>query len=216
MRMMFAATLGAASVVLLASCSDTDTQGPVATGDAADQTPMLWLAANPNSTNWQSYVETAIDTYGSALMTATPGDIGDWCPSFADQSPAERKAFWSFLMSSLMKYESNYDPAVTYTEPFNDAQGNRVVSRGVLQLSKESANGYRCGIDDPQELHDPQTNLTCAVRIMNRWVERDAVIQDRTLTRQWRGLARYWSPFRRSQQRSVMQDQVSASSYCKA
>lgn len=177
-------------------------------------TAMLWLAANPESQSWTAFATNAIDAHGNALLSSTPTDILDWCPAYEQHSTEQRKNFWAYLMSSLMKYESDYDPSVTYTEPFEDASGNRVVSRGLLQISIESANGYGCGIKDPKELHDPKTNLSCSVRIMNRWVERDNVVQSKTITRSWHGLARYWSPFRRSNQRSAMQAQVRSSSYC--
>lgn len=214
MQPFFPRTLSFVLIVGLAACSQTEA-ADVDVGAERRSTPMLWLAANPDSQSWEASVTSAIDEYGSSLLSSTPDDIADWCPTYGQHSDEERKAFWSYLMSSLMRYESNYDPSVTYTEPFNDASGNRVVSRGPLQLSIESANGYGCGISDPRELHDPQTNLSCSVRIMNRWIERDSVIQSRTATGNWRGLARYWSPFRRSSQRSAMQAQVRASSYCK-
>ncbi|MCY0095061.1 hypothetical protein [Hoeflea ulvae] len=177
-------------------------------------TKMLWLDANPESSPWEKFATEAMKQHGGALLNSTPKDISNWCPAYDRQSSEQRQAFWAFLMSSLMKYESNYDPSVTYTEPFEDASGNKVVSRGLLQLSIESSNGYGCGIADAKELHDPQINLSCSIRIMDRWIERDGVIAARTTAGKWRGMARYWSPFRRSQQRSAMQAQVSASSYC--
>lgn len=200
-------------VGVLASCGETGPNGRE--DDPSSSSPMLWLAENPRSGPWASFAMDAMDQHGPDLLNSTPADIGEWCPDYRNQSEDERKAFWTYLMSSLMRYESDYDPSVTFTEPFDDAAGNRVISRGLLQLSIESANGYGCGIVDANELHDPETNLSCSARIMNRWIERDNVIQSRTLTGRWRGLARYWSPFRRSEARDAMQAQVSRSSYCR-
>jgi hypothetical protein len=117
-------------------------------------------------------------------------------------------------MSALTRFESNFDPSVEFTEPniFN-AQGNRVISRGLLQISRESANGYGCGIANEQQLHDPATNLACAVRIMNRLVPRDDVIG--STASPWRGMAAYWSPFRRPDRRTDMQQWTSAQTYCR-
>lgn len=213
MRISAQMLLPAGLCVALAACNTTiDQPDPVASRSVS--TPMLWLTKNPDSQDWKDFVSDAIDRHGAALMTKAPADIAAWCPQYADQSPAKRKAFWAYLMSSLMRFESNYNPSVTYTEPFSDSAGNRVISRGLLQISIESANGYGCEIRNAQELNDPQTNLTCAVRIMNRWIERDGVIHARNTAGQWRGLARYWSPFRRAHQRAVMQAEVSASSFC--
>ena len=167
------------------------------------------------SEGWQAFVEEAIDLHGDSLRTSTPSDIANWCPAFAGQTPEERKAFWSYLMSSLMKFESNYDTTVSFQESFNDRFGNPVISRGLLQLSKESANGYGCGIGDPKELHDPKTNLQCSVRIMNRWLDRDGAIVRKTAPNKWRGFARYWSPFRSKSKLKTMQQQVADSSYCR-
>ena len=200
-------------MLVVSACHHIDDQIEDVSHSAAG-TPMRWIAANSSSGAWQNHVEEAIERYGAALLSVTPRDIEEWCPSFAEQDKEERKAFWAYLMSSLMKYESNYDPSVTYLEPFRDANGKRVVSRGLLQLSKESSNGYGCGIVDPQELHNPKTNLVCAVRIMNRWIERDKAIQFKTSANKWHGLARYWSPFRNVQKRRVMQSQIRNSSYC--
>ncbi|WP_373353349.1 hypothetical protein [Pseudoroseicyclus sp. CXY001] len=181
---------------------------------ATPGTPMLWLARNAESGDWFSFAAEAISDHGGALLSSTPADIGAWCPAYSGQSPEERTAFWAFLMSSLMRFESNYDPTTSYTEPFDDAAGNRVVSRGLLQLSIESANGYGCGIGEAEELHDPRTNLSCAVRIMDRWVGGDGVISGQTASGSWRGMARYWSPFRRADALGTMRGEVSASSYC--
>ncbi|QCO56291.1 hypothetical protein EOK75_11455 [Pseudorhodobacter turbinis] len=200
---------------MLTACQNADVSDSRADPISAS-TPMLWLSANSESQPWEGFVTGAINDYGASLVNSNPEDIGDWCPAYEHQSSEQRRAFWAFLMSSLMKYESNYDPSVTYTEPFEDASGNSVISRGLLQLSIESSNGYGCGIVDANELHDPKDNLSCSIRIMDRWIGRDNVIESRTTTGEWRGMARYWSPFRRSQQRGAMQAQVSASSYCQS
>ena len=127
-------------MVGFAACSQAETTSVDASAERGS-TAMLWLAANPDSQSWKGFVSSAIDQYGSSLLSSTPKDIAEWCPTYRQHSDDERKAFWSYLMPSLMRYESNYDPSVTYTEPFNDASGNRVLSRGPLQLSIESANG---------------------------------------------------------------------------
>jgi soluble lytic murein transglycosylase-like protein len=145
---------------------------------------------------------TAIENVGSGLLTKTPQDVQGYCPSYDDLNQAQRRTFWVYLLSRLARFESNHDLSVSYTESFNDAQGNRVISRGLLQVSKESANGYGCGIGDATELHDPETNIRCGVRILNRWVaERDRVIAARTNS-QWRGAVRYWRPFRSDSRRA--------------
>ena len=148
--------------------------------------------------NWSAATFLAIDAHGGALLTKKPGDWAKWCAKDWSQLSREDKAeFYVGLISSLARFESSFNPKATYKENFRDGHGDFVISRGLLQISKESANLYGCGIEKAEELHDPSTNLTCGVRILSRWVERDGVIQGGG-TGAWRGAARYWSPFRKA------------------
>jgi len=63
-----------------------------------------------------------------------------------------------------------------YRERFTDVKGAQVVSRGLLQISIESSQGYQCGINDAQQLHSAEQNIRCAARILNKWVARDQSI----------------------------------------
>ena len=184
--------------------------GAVAT-DATSATSHGWTA------RWDTKAEgaawTALHDHGAALVASTPGDIDAYCPTYREAGVSARTAFWVGLMSTLAKYESNYDPTVKFTEPFADSTGQPVVSRGLLQISRESANGYGCGIGNAEELHDPQTNLSCAVRILNKLVVRDGVIAAKVGTK-WQGASAYWSPFRRADSLADMKSWVGAQDYC--
>lgn len=130
-----------------------------------------------------------------ALADRVPDDIASFCPNYQALPPPSRRRFWVLLLSAMAHEESRCDPTVAFQESFRDAQGDLVVSRGLLQLSIESANGYGCGFGAPEELHDPARNLRCGVRIMVRWLDRDRVIGARS-RRTWLGGARYWSTLR--------------------
>lgn len=204
--------------LLCAGCLVGLLAGCVTSGNGNDTNtafPMLW-DGKPGSTNWTAISFSAIDRHGPALYSTKPSDITAWCPAYLSQTKKERRAFWAYLMSALMRYESNYDPTKTYEENFTDSTGAKVISRGLLQLSIESANGYRCGIQDAKELYDPKTNLQCSVRIMNKWIGQDQVIAATNSAKKWRGLARYWSPFRRASQREAMQRKTRELPYCKS
>ena len=99
-------------------------------------------------------------------------------------------------ISIMAKYESSFNPAEKYTESFADASGVKVVSRGLLQLSQESANqkAYGCKITDPKQLHDPKINLECSVKIAVKWINQDGVFFGGDKL----GLGRYWSVGRKS------------------
>lgn len=100
------------------------------------------------------------------------------------------------LISKMAQYESSFKPDTTYKEGFNDAKGRPVISRGLLQLSIESANqsAYACGIKEAQELHDPEVNLKCAAKIVAYWAKKDGVL----IGQPKKGCARYWSVCRES------------------
>lgn len=93
------------------------------------------------------------------------------------------------LVSIMAKYESNFKPETNYAESFNDSKGKPVISRGLLQISQESANGYNCNIVKPEQLNDPKTNLFCAVQIIHRWAIRDNTLMGEPK----KGCARYFS-----------------------
>ena len=106
------------------------------------------------------------------------------------------------------KFEECSKKKETYKNPkhFPDRKDGRVwcmvdtegivASMGLLQISKESANGYGCGITKAAQLYKPDTNLECAVKIAERWLNRDKVFFGKTVVdgkTKWLGLGRYWS-----------------------
>ena len=101
-----------------------------------------------------------------------------------------------WLLSAMAKFESNLNSATAFAETLQDSRGNSVVSRGLLQLSVESANQprYGCGLMTTTNLHDPVTNLTCGARILAKWVRDDGVISYGTGRAS--GGGRYWSVLR--------------------
>lgn len=129
---------------------------------------------------WTDVLANSIVTYGKD-MKAPEG--------------CDKVKYFTMLMSSLARFESAFKPETSYTEKFPDANGVRVVSRGLFQLSQESVNGsrYKCGIKDAKALHDAKTNIECAVKVANALIRENGVL---TGSNPWKGLARYWSPFR--------------------
>jgi hypothetical protein len=146
-------------------------------------------------------------------VNSVPSDVATYCPAYKNLDAERRRAFWVYLMSSLSFFESNHRPELTFKEPFKDSQGNCVISRGLLQLPRESANGYGCGIKAAVDLHQPAVNIACGVRIMAKWVGNDRVIAGGK-SQSWRGLARYWSPFRRADRRSQIASWARQQPYC--
>jgi len=201
----------AAVILLLAACETTGGAGPGPSRPVGPP-PAAW-DVRPEGRAWTQAAHQAVAVLAPQLVTLTPNDIDAFCPGYRAANPDGRRAFYVSLLAELSRYESNFDPSVSFTESFSDSTGRRVVSRGLLQLSQESANGYGCGITDPQQLHDPETNIRCAVRILGRWVERDGVIAGYN-SGAWRGASRYWSPFRDRNKLVDLQANLNAQPFC--
>ncbi len=160
---------------------------------AASDEP-AWAARNPDG-SWAAAAAQAVAA--STLPASLPADVADFCPAYAERTAEERVRFWVGLLSALARPESNFKPEAQYVEAFADAQGRRVVSRGLLQISIESANQarYGCAIAQAEDLHDPAVNLACGVKILAYWVATDGVIAS-VGTGPSRGGGRYWSTLR--------------------
>ena len=152
-----------------------------------------WSAVNTDRT-WTRAAETAVSA--TTLTDQVPKDIQKFCPEYSALDTKFRTMFWAGLLSAMAKYESNFKPETAYTEKFRDHAGNNVVSRGLLQISIESANQkqYSCLISNSEDLHDPAINLSCGARILSRWIEADGVVAYSNGGN--RGGARYWSVLR--------------------
>jgi hypothetical protein len=172
---------------------------PVPPSQPADPTPDVirarWESSQRDGGKWSQYVFDQLPVLGKDLIGKTPADITAFCPGYKNNSLADKKNFWVYLVSAMSELESGHNPDSKYTENFTDAHGRRVVSRGLLQISIESGNGYGCGFKNEQELHDPYKNLACGLRILNRWIGKDGVISGKSGS-SWRGGARYWAVLR--------------------
>ena len=166
---------------LATEAADRDSPGPRWDDGTAER--RLWTEAA-----WQ-------DVAASALPEQMPQDMEKFCENYAALDTEDRQFFWVYLLSAISELESGHDPSTSFREAFNDRHGQPVISRGLLQLSIESANGYRCGFSDAEELHDPVRNLACGVTILNRWVVADQQVTSDA--RPWKGGARYWAVLRK-------------------
>lgn len=171
----------------------------------------------PEGANWSRFVREAIVADGNRLVSTVPGDMRDFCPKYAAMGEAQRRDVWARLFSLLAYYESSYKPGTWLRENFKDSNGNWVISRGLLQISKESANGrrYRCRIVAESSLHDPRINMSCGAKIAAAWITADGRIFDEVGPKKWRGMARYWSPFRVPEKRAKIAALLSASNGCR-
>lgn len=163
--------------------------------------PSNGFAGKWNNSEWDSFLDGAIRS--SYLDKVPVNDFKD----FHFKKSIGTKTEWAKLFIEMAKWESGYKPEKFYLEKtckgvgifrkcstIRDRKGRIVTSRGLFQLSIESSNlNYKCGFKDEKEVHDPEKNIRCAVKIMERWVLQDKVIGKVSPNR---GGARYWSVLR--------------------
>ncbi len=127
------------------------------------------------------------------MLAVDVSDAAAWCPTYNSLDKGQRAQVIAQLMSIMAQRESSFKPGAKYTEAFTDAKGKPVISRGLMQISIESSNSYGCGFKDVEELHDPFKNLSCSVKIIDRWLVRDKRFGGQVAGK-WHGAcARYWS-----------------------
>ena len=210
--------VSAAAACLISGCaagSQTDkkiaqaAQVPV---DELQSSVQVDWAHKPQADEWTTIALAAIADIGTGLVETVPADIDEFCPAYESLDSAGRSAFWVGLLSAMARYESDFDPAVSFNERAHCSRcswavtqdGRDVISRGLLQLSQESANGYPgCTVPaaDEERLHEPELNLRCGVAIMARLVSRDRVIGAKRS--KWRGGAAYWSVLRSGKRKEI-------------
>jgi len=157
----------------------------------------------PGSDVWTRAAESALLEHGAALPAATPQDIATWCPAYLDADPADRRAFWVGLLSTLAKHESTYRPRVS---------GDSGRSHGLLQIRVSTARAYGCRAQSQSALLVPAENLSCAIRIMSRTVTRDNAVALSAGRRA--GVAADWGPFSSPRKREDMRSWLRAQTYC--
>ncbi|MEY1555967.1 transglycosylase SLT domain-containing protein [Yoonia sp. R2331] len=152
---------------------------------------------------WTRAAMSAIAGHADALDSVVPRDIDRWCPAYAQNSPALRRAFWVGMMSALAKYESTYNPTAV-------GGGNRWF--GLLQIYPDTARRYGCRARTGEALKNPTENLSCAARIMAVTVARDRAVA--LHDGRWRGVAADWGPMTSRNKIAAMSDWTRAQSYC--
>ncbi|WP_368373023.1 transglycosylase SLT domain-containing protein [Rubellimicrobium arenae] len=162
---------------------------------------MAWDQQGPQTDQWTEATLDAIHTKGVALLSEVPGDIGTWCPGYAEAAPQERAAFWAGLLSALARFESTWNP---------HAVGGGGQWFGLVQIAPGTARSYGCDADSGSELTDGAANLECAVQIAARTVTRDGVV-----AAGGGGFAADWGPFASADKRQQMAGWVSSQSYCR-
>ncbi|MEM7471399.1 MAG: transglycosylase SLT domain-containing protein [Pseudomonadota bacterium] len=153
---------------------------------------------------WTRATMSAVLAHGKPLVEMVPGDIADWCPAYPTQDVERRAAFWTGMISALVKHESTFRPRVV-------GGGGKWV--GLTQILPATARGYGCRARTRDALKNGPANLSCAVRIMAVTVPRDGVVARKN--GKSAGVAADWGPMVFRAKRSEMQAFTRAQSYCR-
>ncbi|ABN75810.1 lytic transglycosylase [Cereibacter sphaeroides] len=172
------------------------------TSDVRNFLPVMRWDHRPEAKIWTERTLLAVEQRDDFLTDTVPQDIATWCPGYPDATPEERRAFWTGILSALAKHESTWNPVAS-------GGGGRWI--GLTQIAPQTAQAYGCRAQSAGALKDGALNLSCAVRIAARQVERDGLVAGNGT----RGLGRDWAPFRSASKRAEMAAWTRAQPYCK-
>jgi hypothetical protein len=134
---------------------------------------------------WDVVIEQALSP--EMLSSTAARAVRSFCPNFANEAEADKRAFWAYLFQAMAGAEAGLDPSadVHHTQAVmnkTDTVTKRPIrQQGLLQLSYQDAEQYGCDIDWAKDRHlskhDPETsilqpekNLTCGVKIMENQI----------------------------------------------
>lgn len=159
----------------------------------------------PGHENWERAAISALKGPARGLVETVPNDIRTWCPAYPEADAPARRAFWVGFLSALAKFES------TYRE---DAIGGGGRWHGLTQISPGTARSYGCVAQSGAALRDGGANLSCALRIMSRTVQRDGVVHGRGS--KWLGVTADWGPMRSASKRNDIASWTKAMPPCQS
>lgn len=152
----------------------------------------LWEAGRKNDgRDWTLHSLDVVKTYGANLMAGAK-DVRQFCPRYQFLSENQKANFWVYLVSAMVKYESNFNPLTRYREStlgIDSVTKKPVYSEGLLQLSyqdqrpypfcnefKWSSDKYLSAKNPRKTILSPYKNLKCGIRILDRIVGRKKYI----------------------------------------
>lgn len=155
----------------------------------------LWDRVRPKEASlWTQHAFSVVDKFGVDLMNGT-SDIRDFCPTYLTLTRNEKINFWVYLVSAIVKYESDFNPVSRFEETTlgTDSVTQRPVwSEGLLQLSYQDSTSYTfcnefnwkvdqnlSAADPTKTILEPIKNLTCGIRILNEQVKKKDLIATR-------------------------------------
>jgi hypothetical protein len=175
---------------------------------------------NPKwNSSWTQVIQTELKEHRIAELDLLRTE--KLCTNYRKLDKTDREKVWTVILTQLAQFESSYDPNVKFVESFRDSSGELVTSRGLYQISTESARLYDCGFSNACEIHDPKKNISCAVKILERNMKRTGIalgMCENSSQGRFCGASAYWGPFRNMKKLIEFQSVISKklSSICGA
>ena len=143
------------------------------------------LGGSTWQTSWTVLVEKGLPP--EMLGPRAARAVRSYCPRFAEESEADKRAFWAYLFQALAGAEAglnpradvhHLDPTVNRIDPVTHL---RIHQDGLLQLTYEDGQRYGCNFDWQHDRHlpehspertilSPANNLSCGIRIMDNQI----------------------------------------------
>jgi len=141
---------------------------------------------------WNYFVSDEIKSHKDIyidLDTIYKNDILKLCDNYYDLNNNQKISFWTLLIVSMAKFESNFDPNCRFRE---GASLDYVYSEGLLQLSYGDETRYNIPLStEKQNILDPEVNLRSGVIILAKQLKVKKTIFPHNLY--------YWSVLTRKQ-----------------
>jgi hypothetical protein len=178
--MVFRRSLGFA--VLMFSClagAAEHSSGALPTGSSRGSSNMGVKSEVPSKADpsWAAALDAALPD-DSSLFSDPPGGIKKVCSNYDSLQANEKRQVLNTFLLGVAYAESGFKTTDSMKEKFTDSSGENVDSRGLMAISKESANGHNkacrdqkrsfCGCEGAtdEKLLDPVFNLQCGATIL--------------------------------------------------
>ena len=133
------------------------------------------------SADWDRFIEQNLPP--DLLADGAARAVHSYCPAFARESEADKRAFWAYTFQAIAAAEAGLQPTADVHHAaaavaVKDKLTHRISHQeGLLQLKYEDAQRYGCDFDyehdrrlpekDPQRsILQPERNLACGRKIM--------------------------------------------------
>ena len=135
--------------------------------------------------DWDVIVEKSLPP--DMLSAQAARAVRSYCPTFAEEPEADKRAFWAYVFEALASAEAGLNPEVNvHHSQLILAKTDKVTKRpvrqeGLLQLTYEDNDRYGCEFDwahdralparDPNRtILQPASNLECGIKIMQNQI----------------------------------------------